>query len=154
MECLREVIPLVEHVGEYTDGDHTRYFPGHLADFLGIMDKQTLFNYYLTKIDENDWNLAETIFNSIVRSLSFDDIDKGIAATAIDKYSFRVLESLSEENSAAKEVLDDIQEFLRPYRLTLRGTHHRIFHTTRQKWITRQFSPDLLIEHLRTLENT
>ena len=151
MECLREVIPLVEHVGEYTDGDHTRYFPGHLADFLGIMDKQTLFNYYLTKIDENDWNLAETIFNSIVRSLSFDDIDKGIAATAIDKYSFRVLESLSEENSAAKEVLDDIQEFLGPIDYSERDTSSHIPYNTQEVDYSTVL-PELLIEHLRTLE--
>ena len=68
MECLREVIPLIEHVGEYTDGDHTRYFPGYLADLLGIVDKRhfQLFN----EIDENDWNLADHLqFNSSIVEL-------------------------------------------------------------------------------------
>ncbi|GLI45434.1 dsDNA nuclease domain-containing protein [Methanoculleus bourgensis] len=151
MECLREVIPLIEHVGEYTDGDHTRYFPGYLADLLGTMDKQILFNYYLTKIDENDWDLAETIFNSIVRSLNFDDIDKGIAATAIDRYSFRALESLSEENYAAKEVLDDIQEILGPIDYSERGTSSYIPYSTPEMDYS-TVSPDLLIEQLKTLE--
>ena len=151
MECLREVIPLIEHVGEYTDGDHTRYFPGYLADLLGIVDKQTLFNYYLTKIDENNWDSAETIFNSIVRSLSFDDIDKGIAATAIDKYSFRSLKSLSEENHAAKEVLDDIQEIFGPIDYSERDTSSHIpYDTPEMDYST--VSPDLLIEHLKTLK--
>jgi len=151
IECLKEVIPLIEHVREYTDGDHTRDFPGYLADLLGIVDKQTLFNYYLTKIDENDWDLAETIFNSIVRSLNFDDIDKGIAATAIDKYSFRVLESLSEENYAAKEVLDDVQEFLGPIDYSERGTSSHIpYNTPEMDYST--VSPELLLEHLKTIE--
>ncbi len=151
MECLREVIPLIEHVGDYTDGDHTRYFPGYLADFLGIVDKQTLFNYYLIKTDENDWNLAETLFDSIVRSLSFDDIDKSIATTAIGRYSFRSLESLAEKNHAAKEVLDDIQEFFGPIDHSERDTSSHIPHNTSEMDYS-TVSPDQLIEQLETLK--
>lgn len=151
IERLKEVIPLIEHIREYTDGDHTRYFPGYLADLLGVVDRQMLFNYYLTKIDENDWDLAETIFGSIVHSSNFDDIEKGIVTTAIGKQSFKSLQSLSEENDIAKEVLEGIIGFFGPIDYSERDTSSHILHNTPEKDYS-TVPPELLIEHLKTLE--
>lgn len=107
---IQRIFLPIKHINEYTDKDHTRYFPIDYAEILGLYDPKLLYKYYFNVADEENWFLASYIFRYILRSLNFDqNEDIALALTALDEYSLDELRSLAEENIYVKKVLEIIE---------------------------------------------
>lgn len=113
LKWISEIAPLVDNVGEYTDGDETRHFPKFLADLLVEVSPKLLYKYYYQKAYEEDLFLAEDIFKNVIRSLNFEsDEEVWLATTALDTGSFEELKSIAANKKEASRALTIIQDYL------------------------------------------
>jgi hypothetical protein len=110
-QWVKEIEQPVEFISEYTDGDETGHFPMTYANLLGEINPQLLFKHYFTAIKNEDFYPAEQFFADILTTLDYnEEINQSIAATALDKYSFKTLQSLSEDGDLqAKQVKSRIE---------------------------------------------
>ncbi|MDR7666034.1 dsDNA nuclease domain-containing protein [Methanosarcina sp. Z-7115] len=107
---IQRISPAIEYINEYTDQDHTRYFPIDYAEILWTHDPKLLYKYYFFIAEKKNWFVASYIFRYILRSLNFkQDEDISLALTALDEYSLDELRSMAEENTDVKKVLETIQ---------------------------------------------
>ncbi|MFY9201457.1 MAG: NACHT domain-containing protein [Methanosarcina flavescens] len=107
---IQRISPAIEHINEYTDQDHTRYFPIDYAEILWEHDPRLLYKYYFCIVEKENWFLASYLFRYILRSLNFDqDEDLALAFTALDEYSLDELRSMAEENTDVKRVLEIVE---------------------------------------------
>jgi hypothetical protein len=107
---IQRISPAIEYINEYTDKDHTRYFPIDYAEILQAHDPKLLYKYYSCVVEKENWFLASYLFRYILRSLNFDqDEDFVLALTALDEYSLDELRSMAEENTDVKRVLEIIE---------------------------------------------
>ena len=108
------IIPLIMHVGEYTNGDETRHLPDYLADFFAKNNKELLFKFSFDRSKkEGSLYPAQETFCYVIRSLLFaEDIEIALATTALDEDSFNELKKKAEISEGAKIALDKIQNYL------------------------------------------
>ena len=107
---IQRVSPAIEYINEYTDQDHTRYFPIDYAEILWMHNPKLLYKYYFSIVEKENWFLASYLFRYILRSLNFDqDEDLALAFTALDEYSLDELRSMAEENTDVKRVLEIVE---------------------------------------------
>ena len=110
---ITRIIPLIDNVGSYTDGDETHYLPNELADLLAEQDPELLRRYYHWTADREELYSAEDLFRSVLKSLSFTtDEEIALATTALDKDSFLQLKNAALGNDGASRALDRIQSYL------------------------------------------
>ncbi|MDD4382987.1 MAG: ATP-binding protein [Candidatus Shapirobacteria bacterium] len=110
---INKLIPIIEHIGEYTDGDETGYLRDELASLLAKRNRNLLFKnlYYATKNEE--LYHAENLFKILIESFTYSsDIEIALSSTALDKGSFTILKEQSKNNSGAKIALNNIEEYL------------------------------------------
>jgi hypothetical protein len=95
-ECLtwlRQVAPAIAAITEFTNGDETARLPQSLADVLAEVEPKWLITYhrwltYLEKYDD-----AVEAFHCFLRTADLSDpANIGVAKTAVDKGSLRILE--------------------------------------------------------------
>lgn len=107
---IQKISPAIEYINEYTDQDHTRYFPIGYAEILWMHDPKLLYKYYFSIAEKKNWFVASYIFKYILRSLNFKlDEDISLTLTALDEYSLDELRSMAEENTDVKKVLEIIE---------------------------------------------
>ncbi|MPM64665.1 hypothetical protein SDC9_111553 [bioreactor metagenome] len=107
---IQRISPAIEYINEYTDQDHTRYFPIDYAEILQVYDPRLLYKYYFYIVETENWFLASYLFRYILRSLNFDqDEDIALALTALDEYSLDELRSMAKENTNVRRVLEIIE---------------------------------------------
>jgi len=96
----KEIEQPVAFISEYTDGDETRHFPMTYANLLGDINPQLLYKQYFTAIKNEEYDHGEQFFADIIAILDYSqEINISIASTALDSYSFKTLQSLSEEGN-------------------------------------------------------
>ena len=147
-EWVGRVIPLVDSVGEYTDGDETRHLPVELADLLAKQNPGLLRKYYYWTADQELFYRSEDLFRSLLTSLSLtDDIEITLAATALEKDSLSFLKSMAKTNEGAKIALESIQSYLGEINYP---KEEREEHYSSQKTNVdySAIAPDHLLEHL------
>ncbi len=111
-EWIKRIIPTVENITEYTDGDETRYFPRDLARILVTISPKMLYKYYYQKAQDEELFLAQDIFKYILHSLKFiEDKDVALATSALDETSFNELKALSKNKKAAQQALQIIEDY-------------------------------------------
>lgn len=110
---VEKLIPLIDSVGDFTDGDETHYLPSYLADFLAKQNSTLLYKYYHWAADKEKFYYSEDLFKSVIKSLDFrDDVQIALASTALDEKSFSELKQISDTNSDAAKALNVIQSYL------------------------------------------
>lgn len=110
---IRRLVPLIDCVGDYTDGDETSHLPNELADLLASQDRGLLRKYYYQMAGQEDLFFAEDLFKYVIKSLPFaGDQEVALACTAIDKDSFLQLKSLAQSSAGALNALNNIQSYL------------------------------------------
>lgn len=113
-EWTRQIVPAIEYVKEYTDGDETNQFPAKLADVLSVVDKKLLYKYYCHKANKEELFLAEDIFKSIIKTMRFEREDEVlVAATAYDQGSLIELEKKIKESPAMEKRLGFLESRFR-----------------------------------------
>lgn len=111
-EWIRRIVPIVENITDYTDGDETRYFTRDLARVLVTINSQLLHKYYYQKAHDEELFLVEDIFKYVLRSLQFSkDTDTALATTALDKDSFEELKTLSQSKKGARQALEIVEDY-------------------------------------------
>ncbi len=112
-DWIRRIIPIIENVGKYTDGDETNHLPYELADLLATQDQALLFKYYYHSADKEELYHAEDLFKYVIKSLPFSNqLDIALASTAVEKDAFLELKTLSKSNSGALAAIENIQSYL------------------------------------------
>jgi len=109
---LEEIIPVIESVGVYTDGDETNHLPLELARILAKYDQKLLFkNYYVKAVNEDLYH-AEDLLRYVIRSLPFDNEEQvTLATTALDRDSFLELKNIAQGNQGALKAINLIQDY-------------------------------------------
>ena len=112
-EWAIQLDPIIENIGEYTDGDETGHVPKIFVDLLGKIDPALAINYYRHLADKEDFFLADSVF---ARLLKFIDpstpIGAAICTTAIDDEPYSALKELSAENPEFKKPLQSIHDYV------------------------------------------
>lgn len=110
---IGRVIPLIESVGEYTDGDETNHLSYELADLLATQDQGLLRKYYYYSADNEKLYHSEDLFKYVIKSLSFsNDEEIALAGTAVEKDSFSQLKTMAKTNPGASTAIESIQSYL------------------------------------------
>jgi hypothetical protein len=110
---IEKLVPLIDSVGDYTDGDETHYLPSYLADFLSKQNPALLYKYYHWAADKERFYYSEDLFKSVIKSLDFkDDVQIALASTALDEKSFSELKEISNTDSDAAKARNVIQSYL------------------------------------------
>ncbi len=111
-EWIERLAPIIENVTRYTDGDETSYFSRHLAESLVIVNPGVLRRYYHQKTKDEELFLAQDTFRYVLRSMQFkEDVDIGLATTALDQSSLKELKDISQSKSGACKALEIIEEY-------------------------------------------
>ncbi len=110
---ISRIIPLVEHVGDYTDGDETHGLPFKLAELLAKQDKNLLYKDLFWATKKEDLYHAEKLFKILINSFTYsNELEISIACTALDRESFSLLKQQAQSNSGAKKALESIERYL------------------------------------------
>jgi hypothetical protein len=112
---VRQLIPLVEYVPDYTDGDETRHLHNDLADLFLKVDQGLLRGYYVHLALSEAFFHAEDVFPKIVASLELNDpVSMAVACTATDYETTASLLKRGERGDA--NALKAIQKLLSVFR--------------------------------------
>jgi archaellum biogenesis ATPase FlaH len=89
---VKQLIPFIMKVKDYTDGDETRHIFEELSEILSEINPELLKKYYLFTADNEELFLAEKIFPDVVKTLDLSNpVDQAIAKSGIDKQTIDVL---------------------------------------------------------------
>jgi len=114
-DWITRIIPLIDKVGEYTDGDETNNLPFGLADLLAQQNPELLYRYYYWSADREELYHAEDLFEYVLKCFSFlGDVQIALASTAVDKDSFSQLKAIAKGNAGAAKAVDAIESYLGP----------------------------------------
>lgn len=112
-EWINRLIPIVESVGDFTDGDETNHLPLELARILANHNPKLLYKNYFAKTKNEEFYHSEDLFKQVVRSLSFNNNEQiALATTALDKDSFMELKEIAKKNSGAYKAVNIVQDYL------------------------------------------
>lgn len=110
---IHRVIPLIENVGNFTDGDETNNLPFDLADILAKENPKLLYKDYYWYAKNEDLYHAEHLFKYVLGSFSFKEKEQVyLASTALDRDSFLELKKIAKSNPGAAESVKVIQDYL------------------------------------------
>lgn len=110
---IKKLIPIIESVGRYTDGDETNYLSSYLADLLAKVNKNLLYKNYQSAVDNSEFWHSEDLFKSILKSITFSaDEEIALAETSLEERDFIELKSIAQTNLGAKKALDSIESYL------------------------------------------
>jgi len=115
LDWLKRIAPLVEFIGDFTDGDETRHFPLNLASTLSLVSQNSLFDYYVGVVKKENLFLAEDVFPELIETLDFSDpIARSVAMTIVDSDSFsRVRTAAQKGNRQAQTLVDDMTAYFK-----------------------------------------
>jgi hypothetical protein len=112
-EWVDRLIPIIESVGDFTDGDETNHLPIELARILASHNSKLLYKNYFAKAKNEEFYHSEDLFKQVVRSLSFSNNEQiTLATTALDKDSFAELKEIARKSSGAQKAVSIIQDYL------------------------------------------
>ncbi len=122
---LSRLTPLIWKVEKYTDGDETGSFPNNLIDLFAKVDVGLLYNAYLYCMESEDYQLADSIWYTIIKSWDFTSaFQTDLALTAVERSAYAALQDKAEKFDNARVALERIhQQFgsLHPYPETQSG---------------------------------
>lgn len=149
-QWIQRITPLVESEGEYTDGDETNHLPYELADLLATHNSALLRKNYYHYANKEELYRAEDLFKYVVKSLSFsNDIEIGLASTAVEKDAFLQLKEMAKSNVGAQAATENIEDYLGKLNFPIdSGTSSSGIEKTQQDYS--KVNPEKLLEHMST----
>lgn len=97
-----QLAPLIESVGDYTDGDETRHLHNDLAESFRKINGNLLRAYYLHLGSSERFFQAEDVFPKLVASFDLrDPVEMAVASTATDYETIIHLQNRGERGDAA-----------------------------------------------------
>jgi len=112
-EWAIQLDPIVQNIGEYTDGDETGHVPKIFVDLLGKIEPALAINYYRHLVDKEDFYLADSVFARILKFINpSTPIGSAICATAIDDEPYSALKELSAEKPEFQKPLQSIHDYV------------------------------------------
>jgi hypothetical protein len=149
-DWITRIIPLIDKVGEYTDGDETNNLPFELADLLAQQNPELLYRYYYWSADREELYHAEDLFEYVLKSLSFvGDVQIALASTAVDKDSFSQLKAIAQGNAGAAKAVDAIESYLGPINYA-KEKESSLSNIEKSTPDYAEVDPDRLLDHLLT----
>lgn len=149
---IQKIIPIINNIGNCTDGDETRHLPNYLASFLAKYNKNLLFKYYFSEAEKEEFYPAQETFKYVIKSLPFlEEVQIALASTALDKDSLHELEEKAKISEKAKESLKIIQTYLGE--ICYENDEHSDSHNFQEKEIDYlKITPKKLEEYLKKIE--
>src|SRR3989339_565647 len=151
-DWTQRIIPIIEHIGECTDGDETHNLSAYLADFLSKYNKKLLFKFYFSQAKKEELYPAQETFKYVIKSLSFkSDKEIALATTALDKDSLGTLKDKAKLIIGAEQSLSIIQDYLGEIKYKERdgeSSHH--FEEKKEDFS--KIQPEKLEKHLNHLK--
>lgn len=149
-EWISRLIPLIDNVGDYTDGDETHNLPFSLAALLAQQKPSLLYKYYYWSADREDLYHAEELFQYVIKSLPFVTDDQiALASTALDKDSLSQLKTISAGNAGAGKALSVIETYFGNVQYA-KGNGESYPDREKPEADYSGVEPDHLVEHLHT----
>lgn len=109
-DWTQRIIPMIEHIGECTDGAGTNRLPSYLSNFLSKNNKKLLLKSYFSRAKKEELYSAQETFEYVIKSLSFvNNNETALATTALDKDSLNTLKEKAKSLKGAQYSLDIIQ---------------------------------------------
>ncbi len=106
---IKEIVPSITNVWEYTDWDETHHLPVTLAEFLAKFDQNLLLKYHYSEADKEELYSSQDIFKYLLTSFKFNNqIESWIATTALDEKSYIQLQKIALTIPEAEKPLDII----------------------------------------------
>lgn len=145
---INRIIPIIENVKEYTDGDETNHLPFELSDFLSLYDKKLLCKNYFYYADKEEFYHAEKLFQSVLKSFLFTNgAQIAVATTALDKDSVVNLKDMAGTNIGAALALKSIHEYFGEINYP-KEENPPISHGQEPKPDYSQVKPENIMDHL------
>lgn len=150
-EWFNRIIPIIEYVGDYTDGDETNYLSEKLAALLSKWNKELFYKDLYWSVEKEDLYHAESLFNTLINSFTYtDDVEIAIASTALDQRSFSTLKEQSQSNSRAKMALDNIESYLGVIKYPTEDNGYHSPDITPKLFDYSKVKPNNLLSHLES----
>lgn len=108
---LRMLVPIVEKITEFTDGDETDHARSELIDVIAKVSPDHLQDFYAHHIAEDEFRYAEDALSAHCKLIDFSDpVSIALAHTFVERTDIATLESLREmgDADAAQVELDQI----------------------------------------------
>lgn len=106
------VVPIVENIREFTDGDETRHSENYFAEMTAKHNKPLLYKLYFYRACKEEFVKCEDLFEYIVTSLDYsNNIDRSLALTSISEDAFNALRKTSINDKGALETINRINKY-------------------------------------------
>jgi len=152
-DWIKRIIPIINNIGECTDGDETNHLPNYLADLLSKYRQDLLFKFYFSQAEKEELYPAQESFKYVIRSLSFsDDTEIALASTALDKDSLYELKEKAKIFEKAELSLKIIQTYFGE--INYKDDNHESSYNSQDKKINySEVTADKLEKHLMKIES-
>jgi len=152
-EWIKDILPLVDNISEYTDSDETHHFKVSITEALSAYSTELAYSYFLYKFNKEEYYDAQRIFASIIENLDYSKLTSiALASTAIDEDSYQKLNTIAEQKPEAKKALDLINDYLGEIDYSERQ-HQNSNHTIKEDEGYKSVSIDDFDKHIESLEN-
>lgn len=89
---IKQLAPAVAAITNYTDGDETRHFPMEIAEVLGLVAPEKLYDYYEWQCAQGDHHQALSTLHVFLEKADLTQpVAQALALTAIDQQSLHLL---------------------------------------------------------------
>lgn len=104
-QWIIQLLPIIDRVGDFTDGDETGDLPKLLASLMAKVDPYLLINYYKWLCEKDDYYYALSAFHSFLRESDLSDsVNLAVAKTGIDDESILILSDRANSGDIGAEI--------------------------------------------------
>ena len=113
LQMLRQVVPLVDQITNFTDGDETDHVRGELIETTARIAPSRLPNFYAHHLEEDEFRYAEGALEQLIKASDFNSpVTQALGHTFIEDNDMAVLTEIAKTTVKAKLVLDDQVAFV------------------------------------------
>jgi hypothetical protein len=113
LEWISTLVPVVDKITEFTDGDETRHARTELIEVVSHIYPDRLPRLFKAHIDRDEWNYADECLKHFVGVADFDSHEAAaLISTFLDPRTLDALEAVAKTSSPALSLLKRQLEFL------------------------------------------
>jgi hypothetical protein len=113
LPMLRQLVPIVERITEFTDGDETNHVRSELIEAVARVTPARLPNFYEHHLENDDFRYAEEALEQHVRIANLESpITQALVHTFVEDRDITVLTDLATGSTKAAKLLTDQITFL------------------------------------------
>lgn len=113
MRMLRQLVPIVDQITKFTDGDETDHVRSELIEVVARVAPSTLPQFYEHHLEQDEFRYAEEVLEQHLRTANLDGAAaQALGHTLMEDRDISVLADLASKSSKAANLLRDQEMFL------------------------------------------